>query len=167
MEPQTITVPVKTQTSTILKSEEEDKQYRITKQFEDWCYYFTDKKNKDTYGNKTQSAIKAYNLDPDKQYSSAGVIGYENYKKLKGIASQFIEDKGFTLPKMLDIALAKMMKTDNKAWYDEVMILAGNKEPAGAQVLVQNNTQINNIDLNAVEAKDFNKKFQKFLEAES
>lgn len=122
-----------------------------------------DRKNDETYGNKTQSALKAYNLDPVKQYHSAGQIGYENYKKLESFASLYLEEKGFTLPKLLDIATARALSTDNKAWWDELMIMTGNKKAIVPQNVTTNNTQIN---INAAEAVNFNAKFKEFLEKE-
>ena len=50
-----------------------------TKKFKDWCKYFLDPES-ETYGNKTKSAMKAYK---SKLYTTAGQIGWENYKKLE------------------------------------------------------------------------------------
>lgn len=174
-----------------LEQTDEENKIILTKKFEDWVHYFTThgvsfkrkkkipiKKDEfvewvekeieeETYGNKTFSAIVAYGLDPVKQYQSAAVIGYENFKKLKGFASMHLERQGFTVDKLIDIAANRAVTTENKAWWDEVAILSDIKQPPGTPMMVQNNTQINNVDINAPEAIDFNKKFKKFLEAEA
>jgi hypothetical protein len=145
---------------------EEQKKYRVTKQFEDWVQYFLDKNNKTTYGNKTQSAIFAYSLDPIKQYFSAGVIGYDNYKKLKSLASSYLEGKGITTGRMLDIAVAKLLDRNGSiAWWDRIAELTGIKEAQGEKTPQgDSKTQINIFNLNSPEVNDFNSKFEKFLQ---
>jgi hypothetical protein len=144
---------------------EEQKQYIITQKFEDWVAAFIDKKSP-TYGNATQSAIKAYNLDPVKQYGSAAQIGLANVKKHKGLAMQYAESRGLTYGSILDIQITKATDSkakDQKAWFDDLKEDLGYREPRGAQVIIQNTQNNANIDLNAPEAKDFNKEFKKFL----
>ncbi len=132
-----------------------------------WLELFLDQSNPKTYGNKTESAMQAYDC---KSRHDAGNIGYQNYKKLGGIASMYLETKGVTAGKLLDVAVAKLYESKNgggKEWWETIATLTGVKEPNNAQILVQNNTQVNNYDLNAPEVKDFNKKFEEFLNAES
>jgi hypothetical protein len=90
------------------KSLDPEEQARISKKFELWCNLFMNKKS-DTYGNATQSAIKAYKLKA-KQYSSAGVIGHENLKKLKGIGLRFEENDGRTVQDWYKILASKALK---------------------------------------------------------
>ena len=61
------------QTNNVQETEEQ-KEYIITKKFEDWCNAFLNRASH-TYGNATQSAIEAYGLDPKTQYgTAAGVV---------------------------------------------------------------------------------------------
>ena len=96
-----------------------------SKKFNDWVEYFLDKKNKETYGNLTQSAIRAYMLDPKEQYDSASTIGSENYRKLRHLASMYAETKGLGFGKMLDIATQKMLVSKTPEWWDRLMKLFG------------------------------------------
>lgn len=50
----------------------------------------------DTFGNATQSAIKAYNLDPEKQYEAAANIGWENLRKLDLEITELMDEMGLT-----------------------------------------------------------------------
>lgn len=168
------------------------KEYKITKQFEDWVQYFTTREilvkrikrvpvkdgdyirweskevEEETYGNKTLSAIKAYNLDPVKKYTVAGSMGYQNYKKLQHMASVYADENGFTVNKLWDYAFARMMTANSgKEWWDEIMIATGNKLPSNVLPNQDSvNTQINVFNLGSPEVLDFNSKFQKFLESQ-
>lgn len=141
------------------------KQYKLTPKFNAWVQYFTNKNNPETYGNKTQSAILAYSLDPKTEYAIAGSMGYQNFKKLQSLASVFADHKGVTFDKLMQTAMARAMSSENPEWWDRVMEMTGYKEPKGAQVVVQNNTQ-NNVQVNGAEAVDFSAKFKQFLENE-
>lgn len=81
-------------------------QIKLTKKFNDWCTLFLDKKS-DTYGNATQSAIKAYKL---KRYGSAGQIGYENLKKLENLGLLISEQNGITATEWHKILASKAVK---------------------------------------------------------
>lgn len=151
-----------------LKTEDEKKQYIITKKFEDWVSAFITK-GQPGYGNATRSAIIAYNLDEKTQYGSAAQIGLANVKKHKALAMQYAESRGLTYGNILDIQISKAADgkaKDQKAWFDDLVVDLGYREPKGAQVVINNNQQNNNIDLNSPEAKDFNKDFRKFLNQE-
>lgn len=82
-------------------------QLRITKKFELWCNLFLDKKS-ETYGNATQSAIKAYKLKP-KQYFTAGQIGSRNIKKVENLGLRFSEDSGISANDWWKIAAKKAL----------------------------------------------------------
>lgn len=108
------------------------KPYRDSKKFNDWCEYFLNKKNKKTYGNATQSALKAYNT---KDYSSAGVIGHENLKKLKILGSMLAEQEGYGYARMIKIGIEKMEQSDDVKWWKEIMDVLGYKDQEEKVVL--------------------------------
>lgn len=101
------------------------KSYRESKKFNDWCRYFFDKKNKKTYGNATQSALKAYNTT---DYSSAGVIGYKNIKKVKILSLIVADQEGYGYAQLIQLGLKKMEKSDDVKWWKEIMDVLGYKE---------------------------------------
>jgi hypothetical protein len=144
---------------------ETKKNYRMTPKFVLWAKLFTDKTNKVTYGNQTQSAMQAYQLDPDTQYYAAGTIGKENYRKLQEVGSRYLESQGITFGKMLDIAVTKMATTDKKEWYDEVAMHMGmpTHQPKAQQSLTQNN-QYNVINITDPDAIQFNNELLKAIE---
>ena len=128
-----------------------------------WTELFTDKNNKETYGNRTESAMQAYDC---KDRVSAGVIGSQNFKKLRGIASIFAEDKGVTFEKMMDVALARAVSSENIVWWNTVMDMTGYRD-LQTQTVINNNTQ-NNVQYNLNDDKviDWNDSFKKFLESQ-
>ena len=99
-----------------------NKKYIETDKFNGWVRFFTDPKNKETYGNATKSALKVYNT---KNYDSASVIGHENLKKLKHVASIYAETRGVGYGQMIDIALAKMAQAQSPEWWDRLMKMFG------------------------------------------
>ncbi len=146
-----------------------DQGFRKSPKFSLWVNYFLDKDNQfglNTFGNQTQAAIHAYNLDTVSQYQSAAVIGHENLKKLKSVASAYLTKKGLTFGTMLDIAAAKMAKSTNPQWWMIVAEMMGIIEPQGKLNSTQT-TQIN-ISANTVISKEeqdqWDKDFLKFLE---
>lgn len=156
---------------------EEQKKYRITKQFQDWVIYFTQKnhyleiKNEETgviekrktYGNRTISAIKAYSLDYDTQYFSAAQIGKENFQKHKNLSAKFADDLGLTYDFMMQVAKAKMGEKGTRMW--ELTMDELDYRKMTPDTVIQNNTQ-NNVIVNGEEAASFNDAFKKFLEKE-
>lgn len=127
-----------------------------------WVEFFTDKNNTKTYGNRTESVIQAgYDV---KDRVSASQIGAQNFRKLKGLASIFAEDKQVTFEKLMETALARALTSENKAWWDDIMDLLGYKDLKPA-IVVNNNTQNNTqFNLGSAEVKDWNAEFKKFLE---
>ena len=129
--------------------------YKESVKFDRWVECFLDVNSKDveddnkvvikrgTYGNATQSALVAYNLDPKTQYFSAGKIGSENYKKVKNLASRYAESKGIGVGRMIDIALAKMIESKAPDWWDRLMQLFGFMDMKGGVVVP---VQINNYE---------------------
>ena len=80
-----------------------------TKKFNDWLVFYTDKNNTQTYGNATQSAIKAYGYNK-KQYGLASAVGSKNIKKYKVIALAELEKNDITVGKMLRVLAKKAME---------------------------------------------------------
>lgn len=113
-------------------------QYKETFKFTKWCEAFYDRKNKDTYGNATKSAIAVYDI---KDYSTAGVIGHENLKKLKNMRATVMDMEGFGFAELMKLLTAKALAGE----YDDVdrlMVRLGYFEP-DPKVVVNNNTQNN------------------------
>lgn len=126
-----------------------------------WVQLFTDLNNKETYGNRTESAMQAYNC---KDRIVAASIGYQNFRKLQGLASIFVEDKGITVEKLMTVLSTRAIMSENPKWFEMLTEMIGIRDPKGAQVLIQNNIQ-NNAQVNVTEEEkaDFNKKFREFL----
>lgn len=91
-------------------------------------------------GNGVKSALKVYKTT---NYSSAGAIASQNLKKLKNAGAIYLENKGITYTKMLDVALSNMAKAGEKnpVWWQEIVKHAGWETPK--QPDIQINTQIN------------------------
>lgn len=101
------------------------KKYIETQKFKSWCYHFFNKKDKDTYGNATQSALRVYNTeDPN----VAGVIGHDNLRKLKDLGATFMDKEGFGFADLMKIGAGKMMKESYDVW-EKFMIRLGYFEP--------------------------------------
>lgn len=139
-------------------------QYKLTPKFTAWVTYFTDPKEKGTYGNKTESAIKAYNLDPVKQRAVAGSMGYQNFKKLQNVASMFAEQKGYTFDKMLDAAWLKFLKSEDPAWFDRLADWFGVRD-LKPTTLIDARSQTNIINVPEGEKKTFNDQFRDFIKS--
>lgn len=166
-------VKAKEDVSTSDETPEEEKKVRITKQMQDFVLYFTTKghyvevkgQKKSTYGVLTWATVKAYDLDPIKQYGSASVIGSENLKKLRRPGSMFADELDLSYEKMLQIGKAKMGEKGTKMW--ELMMDTLGYRDITPDTMIQNNTQnTTNIQVNEADAVDFNAKFKKFLESE-
>lgn len=128
-----------------------------------WTELFLDKSNRATYGNRTESAMQAYDC---KDRVSAGNIGYQNYKKLYGLASILAEDSGVTVDKLINVAGARALTHENPRWFELYTEMTGIRDPKGAIVInnnMQNNTQIN---INEPEAINHSEKFKDYLKQE-
>jgi len=126
------------------------KSYYLTPKYQLWESYFLDKKNKDTYGNATASALKAYNLDREdpKAYRVARVIGSKNITKVNNLRKEYFEAQGLTYGRMLDLYNNVLIeRKDINMLYalakDMGMPLPKYENITGPKVLNQNNTQIN------------------------
>lgn len=117
-------------------------EYIDTMKFRDWTKYFLDIKNPETYGNATKSALRVYNTE---NYSSAGVIGHENLKKLKNMSVIVTDQLGYGFADLMKIGLAKMMKGQYDDW-DRMMVRLGYFEPEKKiGSIVQNNFDFSNL----------------------
>lgn len=92
-----------------------------SRKFNKWCEYYFDESNKQTYFNATQSALKVYNTE---NVSSAGHIGWENYKKLQTLASTVADLSGFGFNDLVKIGIQKMMMGEYSDW-DKFMVRLG------------------------------------------
>lgn len=158
----------------IVVSEEQQQLEEIHKKIEtfpklrEWLLLFLDKSNERTFGNKTQSAIQAYKLDPVRQYYVAASIGYQNFKKLQIVASAYYDADGMTTAKVLDLIAVHAVAGKPKA-LEMLATITGVYDPKSAQITI-NNTQNNTNTITNVKADDpriaqVNKDFQEFIEA--
>jgi hypothetical protein len=109
-----------------------------------WIQLFLDKENPETWGNRTASALIAYNLDRNNpsQYQSARAIGYQNFTKLHTVAGEVLQQQGWTVEKQLELLTAKAVSSNNARFTQmllEITQIYNPKAPA-----VQVNTQVNN-----------------------
>lgn len=95
-----------------------------TTKFNLWLSYFSDRSNKECFGNATKSTLKAYNTT---SYASAGVIGHENLKKLKIMRLAWLDMEGYGFGERMKIALAKALKGSYNDWH-KFMVQVGEFE---------------------------------------
>lgn len=88
------------------------KYYKESKKFAEWVSYFTDKRS-ESYGNATQSALRAYHTT---NYSTAGVIGHKNIKKYKTLASCVLDQMDYGFGVLMKIGIKKMLNGNYKDW---------------------------------------------------
>jgi len=129
--------------------------------FDLFVKYYSDPNEKGTFGNGTKSAIKAYGLDPETQYSSARVIASENLTKLNYLARDYLDSKGISFFKLIDVAVAKMIKSDSPGWFDRVMILCGYKNEQEKTIIQQFNNS--SMEIGNDEKNQLNEDFNNFL----
>lgn len=116
--------------------------FKETEKFNRWVQCFFDIKNKETYGNSTQSALKVYNTT---NYKSASVIGHENLVKLRHLSSTIADQMGYGFADLIKIGLEKMIKGNYDDW-DRMMVRLGYFEPEKKiGVAVQNNFDFSNL----------------------
>lgn len=115
-------------------------EYKDTFKFRQWCKYFYDKSNRETYGNAAKSALKAYNVT---SYHSACQIGHENLRKLDFLKLAMAEQEGIGLADFIRIAIAKAMEGDYNDW-EKLGIQLGYFDNPSKPVILQ---QQNNFDM--------------------
>lgn len=151
-------------------SEEEQELSELIKPFKrfpklkKWTELFLDKNNPKTYGNRTESAMQAYNC---KDRLSASAIGVQNFRKLRGVMAIFADDKGITIDKVIEVTAARALTSDSPEWMKLFTSMTGIYDPKAPQLIVNNNTQ-NNTQINIASADqvDFNKAFKDFVSSE-
>lgn len=104
---------VDTPNNEIIETREGEPDIRVSQKFKDWTVLFFDKSKPETYGNATRCALEAYGI---KEYSSAGVIGHENLKKLKNIGATVADAEGYGYADLIKIGLKKMMEGSYGDW---------------------------------------------------
>lgn len=72
-------------------------------------------------GNATQAALAVFNCST---IESAAVMGHKYLKQARGISRIYLEKKGYTYGKMLDIAATKMETSKTPEWWDRLMKMA-------------------------------------------
>ena len=92
-----------------------------TTKFNLWLSYFSDRSNKECFGNATKSALKAYDTN---SVASAGVIGHENLIKLKIMKLGWLDMEGYGFGELMKIGLAKALKGSYNDW-DKFMVQIG------------------------------------------
>lgn len=139
-----------------------------------WFDLYFDEKNQfgyNTYRNRTESAIIAYELDPNdpNDRKTAWEIGSQNSRKLKGWTQKYYETVGITKEKVLDLIATKAIETNNAKYLVMLAELTGTYEEKPKN-LSQTNVQINNNtnenqQLSPEEEKQLSRDFEEFLEA--
>lgn len=122
------------------------KHFTKSPKFQEWYRLFTNKSNKETFGNATQSTIQAYNLDPESQYGVARQMGSENLAKLDNAFGEILAKKGVTFGSMVDIGFNKMLKSNSfDSWLMFLEMLGApvpNFKPISSPTVYMN--QVNN-----------------------
>lgn len=151
--------------------EEEQELQRILSRYDSfpklskWITCFLDAGNKETWGNRTASALVAYDLDRTNpgQYNSARSIGYQNFTKLHNVAAEYIEQSGMTAGKQLELLTAKAVSSNN-ARYMQMLMEITELYTSKASVAINNNTQINtNVQISKDEENELNREFSDFI----
>lgn len=110
-------------------------KYQESLKFNRWAKMFTDKTNPN-YGNATKCALAVYGT---KKYTSAMVMGSNNYKKLKNLKEFILDNEGYGIADLMKIGLAKVLKGDYEDW-ESFMIQMGYLQPQPkVGVAIQNN----------------------------
>lgn len=104
--------------------------YTGTTKFDLWFRYFSDRSNKECFGNATKSALEVYDT---KNYASAGVIGHENLKKLKIMRLAWLDMEGYGFGERMKIGLAKALKGNYNDW-DKFMVRIGHFEDKSTNI---------------------------------
>lgn len=73
-------------------------------------------------GHVTDAAMTVFKL---KNRSSAATIGSRYMRQAKDLGRVFLEKKGATYGKLLEIALEKAINSKNTEWWDRLMKIAG------------------------------------------
>lgn len=138
-----------------------------------WFDLYFDEKNVfgyNTYKKRTESAIIAYDLDPNNpnDRKTAWEIGSQNSRKLKEWTQKYYESVGITKEKVLDLIATKAVETNNAKYLVMLAELTGTYEEKPKN-LSQTNVQINNTkevqQISPEEEKQLSRDFEEFLNA--
>lgn len=149
------------------------KTYKLTPKFNLFRQYYTQKgytlkikeEERSTQWNATVSTLKAYNLNPDKQYDLASSMGSQNVRKLKDLAMVIAEQRGYTFDKWLDKGWLQLLKAESPEWWDRIGDTLGFRSMK-PQVVVDNRTQNNTlVQVGEGEQKSFNDQFRDFVKS--
>ncbi len=73
-------------------------------------------------GNGTAAAMKVFNC---KSRESAQALGSKYLKKSTPRVRAYLEQKGFTYGRFIEIAIEKMQKSKKTDWWDRLMAIGG------------------------------------------
>lgn len=102
------------------------KEIELGEKFKKWTELYLDKSNKSTYLNATESAMQVYDC---KNRHSANVIGGQNLVKLGNVRQMIADELGYTLPEMMKIGLAMMIKGGFSDWERMMQLLGHIDDP--------------------------------------
>ena len=132
------------------KTEVEKLKYNESLKFNRWAKLFTDKTNSQLYGNATRCALAVYG---SKKYTSAMVIGSQNYKKLRNLKEFILDNEGYGIADLMKIGLAKVLKGDYEDW-ESFMIQMGYLHPQPkVGVAIQNNFNMAELSTAVAQAR--------------
>ena len=126
-------------------------EIKPTIKFKQWSEYFFNKENKETYGNATKSAMKAYKVG---SYHSASQIGYENMRKLEYLKVSIAESEGLNIREFMNIAIEKAKLGTYSDW-EKLGIQLGYFDNLKKPVIaaVQNNFDFSNLASTLIKAR--------------
>jgi hypothetical protein len=161
------TVPILEPTKVPESKEEKEKNAERERLLEDpqvqlFLQYYYDKTEKETFGNRVKSYIKAYNFDPVKQYWSAASLSSRLYKKVKSSAQEYLEESGWGIETLLELNKQKAVSTNNARYLDMLYEMGDYKKAVG----VTNNNQFNILTLDKEKADKFTNKLLELIENE-
>lgn len=73
-------------------------------------------------GNGTAAAMNVFNC---KSRESAQVLGSKYLKKSAPFVRTYLEQKGFTYGRFIEIAIEKMGESKKTEWWDRLMVIGG------------------------------------------
>jgi hypothetical protein len=124
-------------------------QWQDTFKFQQWCKYFLDQRNQETWGNATRSALKAYDTT---SYFTAAKIGHTNLKKMKEMTGMVSDQLGFGFGDMMKIGLAKVTTGSYDDW-EKMMVRQGYFEPEQKGTMIQNNFDFSTLGSSIAQAR--------------
>lgn len=130
-----------------------------------WFDLYFDASNKQTFNNRTESAIIAYQLDPNDPHDrkTAHELGSQNSRKLKLWAIRYYEQTGWNKEKVLDLIANKAVLSNN-AKYTLMLAELTDTYEEKPKVTINSQTNINNIvQVTPEEEAHLDKEFTDFM----